>query len=432
MKHLRRGSKAARIGANYSWLSTTNNYSVRSVSHWADVKVGPEDPILGITVAFNNDTSPKKINLGVGAYRDDNGKPFVLESVKKATKKVSETPGENHEYLPIGGDPTLCKLSAELLLGSDSSVLKEKRYVTIQSLSGTGSLRVATEFINRFYPHSKTVYVPNPTWANHLPLIEDSNLKVATYTYYSAKNNGLNFEGLTSDLKSAPENSVVMLHACAHNPTGQDPTPQQWESLIPIFKNKNFLPFFDSAYQGFASGDTDKDAFAIRLFVKHGLNPIISQSYAKNFGLYGERVGTTTFVTENPDQAKAIESQLKILVRPVYSNPPKHGARIVTEILKDEGLKQLWKEEVKGMADRIIGMRTALVDGLKKAGSKRDWKHVTDQIGMFCYSGLTGEQVDKLAKEYHIYMTRNGRISMAGVTSKNVDYLAQSMHAVSQ
>ena len=275
------------------------------------------------------------------------------------------------------------------------------------------------------------MYVPNPTWANHHPLIQDSNLKLAQYTYYSAQQNGLNFSGLVKDLEAAPENSIVLLHACAHNPTGQDPTPEQWEKLVPIFKSKKFLPFFDSAYQGFASGDTDKDAFAIRLFVKHGLNPVIAQSYAKNFGLYGERVGTTTFVAENADQAKAIESQLKILVRPIYSNPPKFGARIVSEILKDESLKSLWKKEVKGMADRIINMRKALVDGLRNAGSKKDWKHVTDQIGMFCYSGLSGEQVDRLAKEYHIYMTRNGRISMAGVTSKNVDYLAKSMHSVS-
>eukprot|EP01088_Endostelium_zonatum_P008609 TRINITY_DN21762_c0_g1_i1.p1 TRINITY_DN21762_c0_g1~~TRINITY_DN21762_c0_g1_i1.p1 ORF type:complete len:432 (+),score=103.40 TRINITY_DN21762_c0_g1_i1:65-1360(+) len=427
-RHLRRGSRLLK-GGKYQCASVS--VAKRSASHWANVEVGPEDPILGITVAFNNDTDPRKINLGVGAYRDDNGKPFVLDSVKQATKKVLETPGENHEYLPIGGDPTLCKLSAELLLGSDSPVLKDKRYITLQTLSGTGALRVATEFMSRFYTQSKTVYVPNPTWANHHPLIKDSNLKLANYSYYSAQHNGLNFPALVKDLQAAPDGSIVLLHACAHNPTGQDPTQQQWQELVPVFKSKNLLPFFDSAYQGFASGDTDQDAFAIRLFVKNGLNPVISQSYAKNFGLYGERVGTTTFVTENADQAKAIESQLKILVRPIYSNPPKFGARIVAEILKDAQLKSLWKSEVKGMADRIIGMRSALVSGLKNAGSTKDWSHVTSQIGMFCYSGLTGEQVDRLAKDYHIYMTRNGRISMAGVTTKNVDYLAKSMHAVS-
>jgi aspartate aminotransferase len=404
-------------------------------SFWSGVQKGPEDPILGVTVAFNNDKSPKKMNLGVGAYRDDNGKPYILPSVQTASAEFQrrlEQGKEDNEYLPIGGDPHFNKAAIKLALGADSSVIAEKKVVTIQALSGTGALRVAGDFLKRFYPGNKQIFVPTPTWANHIPLFTDAGLEVKYYRYYDKQTNGLDWNGLKEDIKKAPSGSIILLHACAHNPTGQDPTMDQWRELSPVIKEKGHFALFDCAYQGFASGDPEKDAAPIRHFVKDGHQIALCQSFAKNFGLYGQRIGALSFLTSTAEEAVNVESQLKILVRPMYSNPPKHGAKIVSYILNDESLQAQWRKEVKGMADRIITMRERLVKGLKEAGSKKDWKHITDQIGMFCFSGLTAEQVDRLASEYHIYMTRNGRISMAGVTSHNVDYLAQSMHAVSK
>jgi len=316
-------------------------------------------------------------------------------------------------------------------LFGDSPALKDNKVVTVQTLSGTGALRVAGDFIARFKP-GVPIYVPNPTWANHHPIFTDSGLKVQQYAYYEPSNCGLNFSGMVNDIKNAPNGSVILLHACAHNPTGVDPTKEQWQELSQVIKEKGHFPLFDSAYQGFASGDTDKDAYPIRLFTKDGHNLAACQSFAKNFGLYGERIGALNFVTNSATEAQALESQVKILIRPMYSNPPVHGARIVSLILNDPDLTAQWKGEVKTMADRIIAMRKTLVDGLAESGSTKDWSHISKQIGMFCYSGLTGEQVDRLASEYHIYMTRNGRISMAGVSSKNVGYLAKAIHDVSK
>jgi len=407
----------------------------RNVSAWSKVEKGPEDPILGVTVAFNKDTHPKKINLGVGAYRDDAGKPFVLACVREAENRIREK-NMDHEYAPIGGVPALAKTAQELALGADHPALKEKRVVTIQALSGTGALRAGADFmmrhINLAADTRKTVWLPDPTWGNHIPLYKDAGFNVKHYKYYDPKTCGLDFSGLKTDVQNMPKNSLVLFHACAHNPTGVDPDAQQWKELSSICKDKDHFVFFDLAYQGFASGDPEKDVQAVRTFINDGHDVGIAQSFAKNFGLYGERVGALSFLTANAKEAEAVESQLKILVRPQYSNPPITGARIVSTILSDPALTAQWRKEVKVMADRIITMRTKLVDNLKQAGSTKDWSHITKQIGMFCYSGLKPEQVDKLANDYHVYLTRNGRISMAGVTSGNVEYLAQSVHAVSK
>jgi aspartate aminotransferase len=407
----------------------------RFVSAWSKVEKGPEDPILGVTVAFNKDTHPKKINLGVGAYRDDAGKPFILGCVREAENRIREK-NMDHEYAPIGGVPALAKTAQELALGADHPALKDKRVVTIQALSGTGALRVGADFMMRHInlpgDTRKTVWLPDPTWGNHIPLYKDAGFGVKYYKYYDPKTCGLDYEGMKNDVKNMPKNSLVLFHACAHNPTGVDPNTQQWKELSQICKDRDHFVFFDLAYQGFASGDPDKDVQAVRTFISDGHDVGIAQSFAKNFGLYGERVGALTFLTANSKEAEAVESQLKILVRPQYSNPPITGARIVSTILQDSQLTAQWRKEVKVMADRIIGMRTQLVDYLKAAGSKRDWSHITKQIGMFCYSGLTPEQVDRLANEFHIYLTRNGRISMAGVTSGNVQYLAQSIYEVTK
>lgn len=292
-------------------------------------------------------------------------------------------------------------------------------------------MRIAADFLKRFTPNAD-VYVPSPTWGNHIPIMQDAGFKVNTYSYYDAKSIALDEEKFFNDIKNAPNNSIFLFHVCAHNPTGVDPSREQWKVASDICKEKGHFVLFDMAYQGFASGDPENDVWPVRHFIEQGHTPIICQSFAKNFGLYGERAGALHIVTEGKTQTENVDSQLKILIRPHYSNPPIHGARIVSTVLSDPQLTSQWRTEVKGMADRIIKMRTELVSDLKEVGSKRDWSHITKQIGMFCFSGLTPEQCDKLASEHHIYMTRNGRISMAGVTSSTVRYLAESIHNVTK
>jgi len=409
--------------------------NVSSVHFWVRVEKGPEDPILGVNVAFNKDTDASKVNLGVGAYRDDNGKPFILPCVREAENRI-RAQNMDHEYLPIVGLPALNKASQELIFGADSPEVKEKKIVTLQALSGTGALRVGSDFLKKFLnmplETRDYMFLPDPTWNNHIPLFKDSGYRQKIYKYYNPQTCGLNWEGMRDDIRNAPKNSIFLFHACAHNPTGVDPSIEQWKELSKICKDQQHFVFFDLAYQGFASGDPERDAEAVRIFVKDGHKVAVAQSYAKNFGLYGERVGTISFVCENVQEAEAIESQLKILVRPMYSNPPITGARIVSTILTDPELTKQWRKDVKLMADRIIGMREKLVSSLKAAGSTRDWSHITKQIGMFCFTGLTPEEVDKLSNDHHIYLTKNGRISVAGMNSGNVDYIAKSIHAVTK
>jgi len=397
--------------------------------------MGPPDPILGLNDAFNKDTDPKKVNLGVGAYRDDNGKPWMLPSVVEAEKRLLEkgwNGAKQKEYAGIVGIKEFNDASIKFAYGADSPVIKENRIAAAQVLSGTGGGRLAFEFYARFLGKGTTVYMPDPTWANHLPMAKDAGLNLGTYRYYDKKTIGLDFAGMCEDIKNAKDGSVFMLHACAHNPTGVDPTLEQWKELSALMKKKNHVVFFDSAYQGFASGDAEKDAASMRIFVKDGHDIAVAQSFAKNFGLYGERIGCFSMVGQTAEEADRLLSQIKILIRPMYSNPPIHGARIVATILNDPVLNKQWYAECKSMADRIIVMRDSLKAALAKEGSTRNWDHITSQIGMFCFSGMTPEQVDRLRTEYHIYMTKNGRISMAGVTSKNVGYLAQAMHQVTK
>eukprot|EP01061_Rhynchopus_euleeides_P013430 TRINITY_DN23464_c0_g1_i1.p2 TRINITY_DN23464_c0_g1~~TRINITY_DN23464_c0_g1_i1.p2 ORF type:complete len:435 (+),score=191.53 TRINITY_DN23464_c0_g1_i1:62-1306(+) len=392
------------------------------------VEMGPADPILGLTVAYNEDTFEKKVNLGVGAYRDDNGKPFVLSCVREAEKRLCGT--ENHEYAGITGVPAFVKAAQELLLSPESPALKEKRVCSSQTISGTGALRVAGDFIARFFPFAgeKAIYVPKPTWGNHNPIFGDAGLKVKTYSYYNPATCGLDIEGLLKDIAEMPKGSIILLHACAHNPTGVDPTEAEWRRISDAVKAGEHYTFFDSAYQGFASGNPEHDAFAVRHFIEEGHSMMITQSFAKNMGLYGERTGAMHIVCSDADEKARVESQLKILIRPQYSNPPIYGARVVATILNDAELTKQWKDEVKVMADRIIGMRKALTAELKSLGSTKDWSHIEKQIGMFCFTGLTPDQVKVVVDTHHVYMTSNGRISMAGVTSHNVGHVAMALH----
>ncbi len=355
----------------------------------------------------------------------------MLPSVRTAEKELLEK-NLNKEYLGIAGLPGFVKLSLEFAYGSDSAALKDKRVAGLQTLSGTGACRVAGEFMNRFkLSTGNAIYQPNPTWGNHVPIFKDAGMQVKQYKYYKPETRGLDIQGLLDDMKTAPDGSAFLLHACAHNPTGVDPSLEQWKEISALMKKKKHLPFLDCAYQGFASGDADKDAGAVRLFVKDGHNVILAQSYAKNFGLYNDRVGAISVVCANPEEKDRVESQLKILVRPNYSNPPAQGARIVEHILSSKTLKPQWYAECKSMADRIIKMRTLLRDTLEKdLKSPLKWKHITDQIGMFAFTGLSPVQVEKMKDVHHIYLTKDGRISMAGVTSDNVKYIAEAIHKV--
>jgi len=395
--------------------------------HWAKFPMGPPDPILGLNEAYAKDVNPNKVNLGVGAYRDDTGSPYVLKCVRDA-EEIIKNNNENHEYAPITGCPDFVKEAMAFAYGDDSKVLTENRVAATQTLSGTGGLRVMGELLAKF--GHKHIYVPNPTWGNHIPIFANAGLEVRKYRYYDAAKSGLDFNNLIADLKDAPEESAVLLHVCAHNPTGMDPTMEQWSQISDVVKERKLLPFFDCAYQGFASGNAPQDAAPLRMFIEEGHELALVQSFSKNFGLYGQRVGALSIVCGNEDEAKKVLSQLKIVIRPMYSNPPRHGARIVRTVLSDDELKAEFIDQCSDMASRINSMRVKLVDRLSTSGSNRSWDHITSQIGMFAYSGLTKDEVETLRERHSIYCTLDGRISMAGVTSGNVGYIGDAINDV--
>jgi aspartate aminotransferase len=368
----------------------------------------------------------------------------------KADALLRDDPLLNHEYLPIAGLATFTSAAALLMLGADSPAIKDKRVsplpfrgftncsqaVSFQTISGTGAVHLGALFLSKFFgrPASQPVYFSSPTWANHNQIFSNVAIPIKTYPYFSAKTKGLDFSGMTQTLKSAPEGSIVLLHACAHNPTGVDPTRDQWKEIATIIRAKKHFPFFDCAYQGFASGDVNNDAWAVRYFVQQGFEMCIAQSFAKNFGLYGERAGCFHFVASpSPDAVNTISrigSQLAILQRSEISNPPAYGARIASAVLNDEKLFQEWEANLRTMSGRIIDMRKALRSKLEEMGTPGSWKHITEQIGMFSFTGLTETQVQKLRDDAHIYMTKNGRISMAGLNTHNIDYFAKAVEKV--
>jgi aspartate aminotransferase len=387
-----------------------------------------------LMAAFRADTFDKKVDLGIGAYRDDNAKPWVLPVVKKADEILRNDPALNHEYLPIAGLASFTSAAAKLMLGANSPALSEKRACSIQTISGTGAVHLGALFLSRFYPGNPAVYFSNPTWANHNQIFSNVSLPIATYPYFSKSTKGLDFDGMKKTITEAPDRSIILLHACAHNPTGVDPTQDQWKELAVLLKQKSHFPFFDCAYQGFASGDLNKDAWAVRYFIDQGFELCIAQSFAKNFGLYGERAGCFHFVTGAGSDAQKtigrIASQLAILQRSEISNPPAYGARIAGLVLNDEALFKEWEENLKTMAGRIISMRKALRSKLEKLGTPGTWNHITDQIGMFSFTGLNEKQVQTLRDVAHVYMTKNGRISMAGLNTGNIDYFAKAVDKV--
>ncbi|KAL9105938.1 MAG: hypothetical protein Q9227_008962 [Pyrenula ochraceoflavens] len=399
------------------------------------VPQAPEDPLFGLMAAYRRDTSDKKVDLGIGAYRDNNAKPWVLPVVKKADDRLRNDPNLNHEYLPIAGLADFTSASQKLILGADSPAIKEKRAVSLQTISGTGAVHLGGLFLSKFFPQpTPSIYLSSPTWANHNQIFTNVRLPLASYAYFSAKTKGLDFDGMISAIQSAPRGSIVLLHACAHNPTGVDPTQEQWKKIAEVVRAGSHFPFFDCAYQGFASGDLARDAWAVRYFVSQGFEMCVAQSYAKNFGLYGERAGCFHFIaapgSQAADTATRVASQLAILQRSEISNPPIYGAKIASIVLNDQDLFNTWEEDLKTMSGRIIEMRKALKGMLDQMGTPGTWEHITSQIGMFSFTGLTEKQVGMLRDKFHIYMTKNGRISMAGLNTNNVEYFAKAVDSV--
>lgn len=391
--------------------------------------VAPKDPILGLNADFKADDSGQKVNLGVGAYRTETGKPYVLPVVRAVEQELANDPDSQHEYIPQDGLDLFCRKSAELILGADSVALAEGRVVTVQALSGTGALRLAFAFVNKFLSKETQVYLPSPTWSNHKNVVPEAGLpETKDYKYFNAKTGGVDIAGMLDDLKNIPAKSIVLLHGCAHNPTGADLAQVEWERVLEVVKKKELIPFFDSAYQGFASGDLEEDARSVRLFVNAGLEVLIAQSYAKNMGLYGERVGAFSIVCKNPEPTAAIRSQLKRIIRAMYSSPPLHGALVAAKILSDPKKFDEWKGELRLMSGRIKEMRHALKAELEQLNTPGTWDHITSQIGMFSFTGLRKEQVKFIRDKYHIYMTANGRISMAGLNKGNIKYVAGAIH----
>jgi len=393
------------------------------------IEAAPADAILGINQAFKRDTDPRKVNVCVGAYRDDNGKPYILKCVRAAQEKIAANKDLNLEYLPQRGDQEFAALSRSILMGADAPPIKENRVATVQSLSGTGALRIGGAFVKGFLP-GKKVFCSTPTWGTHNSILKHSGVEAGKYRYWDAKNRCLDFAGMIADISAAPAGSIFLLHACAHNPTGVDPTPAQWAEISKAIKARGHIAWFDSAYQGFASGDLDKDATAVQMFLREGHDIMASVSYAKNFGLYGERIGSFSVCCGSPANRDAVMSQLDIIIRNLYSNPPLQGMRIVKTVLQDPALMDMWREDMKVMSNRINEMRGVLRGELERIGTPGDWSHITSQIGMFSFTGLNEAQSTAMLEKHHIYMLKNGRISMAGINSKNVKYVAESIKSV--
>ncbi|GAB0095816.1 hypothetical protein DMENIID0001_112460 [Sergentomyia squamirostris] len=417
------------------FLGSSKNFRViqrlnmRLSSWWSAVPLAPPDPILGKIDSFANDRNPRKVNVGIGIYRDDNGKPYILPSVRRAECRVFEKKLDK-EYLPHTGCPTFTQLAAKLAFGKKHSVITDGKHATFQTISGTGALRLIGILVKEFFPGHKEIYLPNPSWGNHENIFRNSGLTVNSYEYFQPGCFKFN-EGVVFDaINKIPEKSLILFHACGHNPTGIDPSPEQWRELSQLIKRRNLLTIFDLTYLGFASGDIDRDAFGVRQFASDGLEFIVAQSFAKNMGLYGERVGAVSFVTKSPDHCSNILSQVTECIKGMYWSPPNHGVRIATEILNDKELFHEWKEDVKGMTERLTRMRYSLKRYLEKWGSSRSWEHITDHVGWFTYSGLNSLECQCLTSKYSVHITKDGRMALTGVTPDNVEYLAFAIREV--
>jgi aromatic-amino-acid transaminase len=393
----------------------------------AAVDLAPRDPILGVTEAFNADTNPRKVNLGVGVYCDDNGRIPLLACVRQAERELTEQAAPRG-YLPIDGIAAYDREVRALLFGADAEVIRDGRALTVQALGGTGGLKVGADFLRRFAPGAK-VWISDPSWENHRALFELAGFEVNAYPYYDAGSRGLDFDAMARALEGVPPGHIVVLHACCHNPTGVDPTPAQWERVVERIRARRLLPFLDLAYQGFGDG-LDADAAVVRRFAATEGPLLVSSSFSKSFSLYGERIGALSVVAHDADEAARVLSQLKRSIRGNYSTPPTHGGRIVTTVLSSPELRALWEAELATMRDRIKLMRAMLVERLHERVPGADFRYMLAQRGMFSYSGLTAAHVRRLREEFSVYAIETGRICVAALNSRNVDFVAEAIAAV--
>ena len=398
-----------------------------STTLFSAVEMAPRDPILGLNEQYNADPNPAKVNLGVGVYFDDQGKLPLLQCVRAAEQAMMEKPAPRG-YLPIDGIAAYDNGVKSLVFGADSDVVQSGRVATVQALGGTGALRIGAEFLKKVSPNAR-VLISDPSWENHRALFTQAGFTVGTYRYYDAANRGINFAGFLADLQAAPAETIVVLHACCHNPTGYDITPAQWDEVVQVVKSRKLTAFLDMAYQGFGHGIAE-DGAVVGKFVAAGVNFFVSTSFSKSFSLYGERVGALSVVCQSKEEAGRVLSQLKIAIRTNYSNPPTHGAAVVAAVLNTPALRQQWEQELGAMRVRIKQMRQALVEGLQAAGIEQDMSFVTRQIGMFSYSGLSKEQMVRLRSEYGVYGTDTGRMCVAALNSGNIAYVCESIAKV--
>jgi aromatic-amino-acid transaminase len=397
------------------------------MSLFSAVEMAPRDPILGLNEQFAADQNPNKVNLGVGVYFDDKGKLPLLQCVQAAEKSMMEK-SNARGYLPIDGIAAYDAAVKTLVFGVDSEPVTSNRVATVQAIGGTGGLKIGADFLKRLNPKAK-VLISDPSWENHRALFTNAGFEVGSYVYYESAKRGVDFEGMLTSLKAAPAGSIVVLHACCHNPTGYDITPTQWDQVVTVVKAQGLTPFLDMAYQGFGHGIAE-DGAVIGKFVAAGLSFLVSTSFSKSFSLYGERVGALSVLCDNKEEAGRVLSQLKIVIRTNYSNPPIHGGAIVATVLNDPELRALWERELGEMRVRIKTMRQKLVEGLRAAGVKEDMSFITEQIGMFSYSGLTKEQMVRLRDEFGVYGTDTGRMCVAALNNGNIDHVCRSIARV--
>jgi len=397
------------------------------MSLFSAVEMAPRDPILGLNEQFNADPNPNKVNLGVGVYFDDNGKLPLLQCVQAAEKALMDKPSPRG-YLPIDGIAAYDNAVKALVFGADSDVVQAGRVATVQAIGGTGGLKIGADFLKKISPNAK-VLISDPSWENHRAIFQNAGFEVGSYRYYDAANRQVNFEGMLADLNAAAPGTIVVLHACCHNPTGYDLTAAQWDQVIAAVQARGLTAFLDMAYQGFGHGIAE-DGAVIGKFVAAGLNIFVSTSFSKSFSLYGERVGALSVVASDKDEAARVLSQLKIVIRTNYSNPPTHGGAVVAAVLGNPELRALWEKELGEMRVRIKAMRQALVDGLQAAGVQQDMSFITTQIGMFSYSGLSKEQMVRLRSEFGVYGTDTGRMCVAALNSKNIGYVCAAIAKV--
>lgn len=394
---------------------------------FSSVPLAPKDPIFGLTEAYTADQRPGKVNLGVGVYYTDEGKVPLLKAVLEAEKEVvaKQSP---RAYIPIEGPNPYNSAVQNLLFGADSPLIQEGRVVTAECLGGTGALRVGGDFVKRLDTNAPAA-ISAPSWENHRGIFESAGYQVLEYAYFDPKTRGVDFEGMVKALESFPAKTLVILHACCHNPTGADLTPEQWKKIISICQTRQLIPFLDIAYQGFATG-IEEDGAAVRLFADSGMSFFVSSSFSKSFSLYGERVGALSIVTQSKEESAPVLSQLKRVIRTNYSNPPTHGAAIVAMVLNSPKLRQMWEDELAEMRERIKAMRHGLNKKLAAAGAPQDFSFIETQRGMFSYSGLTADQVAKLQEQDGIYALSTGRICVAALNTKNLDRVAQAIARV--